>query len=178
MLRSFALAIVGALTLPTQAAAQEAPDFNSIAERLVTQSLAVKPGEIIVITGGPTEVELMGALQVAVAKAGGQPVLQLNIPEANKRMVLETPVEHLKRTPTANLLMTKLADAFINVGSVQDPELFSDVPEDRLAAARQAGMPLNDALSVATFRFVALGQTGGIPTHVAVTGRSMSMLMR
>ncbi len=157
------VAVIGLLATPVLAVAQ-ASDFDSIAEKIVHQSLAVQPGEVIVINGGPTEIALMGALQVAVAKAGGQALLQLNIPEANKRTLMETPLEHLKRLPTAGLLVTRLADAFINVGSIQDPDLMADVPEERLAAARQAGMPLNDAFRTATFRSVALGQTGGIPT--------------
>ncbi len=141
------------------------PDYDAIADNLVNQSAAVRPGEIVVIGGGVSEVELMGAIQVAVSKAGGQPVLTLNLPEANKRALMETSMEHLGQLPTANLLMTKMADVFINVGSVQDPGLFSDAPEERLAAARKAGVPLTRALNIARFRSATLGQTGGIPTE-------------
>jgi aminopeptidase len=141
------------------------PDHDAIADNLVNQSAAVQPGEIVVINGGPTEVDLMGAIQVAVQKAGGQPVISLNIPTANKRGLMETPLEHLGQLPTANLLMTKMADVFINVGSVQDPDLFSDAPEERLAVARKAGVPLTRAISNARFRSATLGQTGGIPTR-------------
>ncbi len=140
------------------------PDYDAIADNLVNQSAAVQPGEIVVITGGTNEIELMGAIQVAVSKAGGQSLVTLNIPKANKRALMETPMEHLGQLPTANLLVTKMADVFINVGSVQDPGLFSDAPEDRLAAARKAGVPLTRALSNARFRSATLGQTGGIPT--------------
>ena len=52
----------------------------------------------------------------------------LNLPRANKRAIMETSMEHLKRTPTAGLLQARMADAFINVASVQDPKLFADVP--------------------------------------------------
>ena len=156
--------IIGsALLLCTYAYAGD-PSYDTIADNLVNQSLAVQPGEIIVINGGPTEVDLMGAIQVAVSKAGGQPVLSLNLPNANKRSVMETPMEYLQQLPTANLMMTKLADAFINVGSVQDPALFADVPEDRLAAIRQAGVPLTRSINNMRYRSATLGQTGGIPT--------------
>ena len=157
------LTIGSALLLGTNAYA-ESPDYDTIAANLVNQSIAVQPGEIIVINGGPTEVDLMGAIQVAVRKAGGQPVLSLNLPKANKRSIMETPMEHLKQLPTANLMLSKITDAYINVSSVQDPELFADVPEDRLAAARQAGVPLTRAFNNMRFRSTTLGQTGGIPT--------------
>lgn len=140
------------------------PDYDAIADSLVNQSLEVRPGETIQITGNPSQIELMGALQVAVAKAGGQPVILLNLPEANKRALMETPMEHLERLPTAQISLMRMFDGIINVASVQDPDLFADVPEDRLAATRRSGQPLNDAFRNARFRSVALGQTGGIPT--------------
>ena len=155
--------IGSALLLCTYAYAGD-PGYDTIADNLVNQSLAVQSGEIIVINGGPNEIDLMGAIQVAVSKAGGQPVLNLSLPEANKRSIMETPMEDLQQLPTANLMLTKLADAFINVGSIQDPSLFADVPEDRLAAARQSGVPLTRAFNNMRYRSVSLGQTGGIPT--------------
>lgn len=140
------------------------PDYDAIADNLVNGSLAVQPGEIIQISGTPDQIELMGALQVAVRKAGGEPLLTLQLPEANKRAILETPMEHLKRLPTAPVLLTKMIDGFINVASQEDPDLFADVPEERLAAGRKAGAPLNHVFRNADFRSVSLGQTGGIPT--------------
>lgn len=142
----------------------QAPDYDAIAGNLVNGSLAVQPGETVVIGGGPSEIDLMAAIQVAVYKAGGQAVLTLNIPQANKRVVMETPVEHLEQLPTAGLLLSKITDVFINVGSIEDPDLFADVPEERLAAFRQAGVPLARAFKNMKFRSATLGQTGGIPT--------------
>jgi leucyl aminopeptidase (aminopeptidase T) len=147
------------------------PDYDAIAESIVNQSLMIQPGESVLINGGPAEIDLMGALQVAVAKAGGQSLISLNIPHANKRTVMETPIEHLGQTPTLPLMITRAVDATINVGSVQDPGLFSDVPEERLKAAREAATPLNDAFRVPTMRNVTLGQTGGIPTDVYAESR-------
>lgn len=141
-----------------------APDYDAIANTLVNQSLEVRPGEAIQINGNPSQIELMAALQVAVAKAGGQPVLILNLPEANKRALMETPMEHLERLPTAQVSLIRMFDGIINVASVQDPGLFANVPEDRLAATRRAGAPLNHIFRNASFRSVSLGQTGGIPT--------------
>jgi leucyl aminopeptidase (aminopeptidase T) len=147
------------------------PAHDSVADKVVNQSLQIQPGEVVIIYGSPTEIELMGALQVAVAKAGGQAILQINIPEADKRAILETPMEHLKQLPTAALLQLKMADATITVGSVPDPDLFADVPEERLAAQRQAGAAFSKAFRTARTRNVSLGQTGGIPTPAYAESR-------
>lgn len=146
-------------------AAIAGPKLDDVAERIVKQSLNVQPGEIVLINGNATEIELMGAMQVAVAKAGGETILQVGIPEANKRAVMETPMEYLGQLRTGQLTLLRMADAIINVASIADPGLFADVPEERLAATRRAAAPLNAAFSNASVRSVTLGQTGGIPTE-------------
>ena len=148
--------------LPLTAAA--GPDYDEIAANLVNESLAVRPGEVIQINGTPDQLKLIAAIQVAVSKAGGEPVVTLNLPDANKRAIMESPMEHLSRTPTAPVMFSRMMDGIINVVSVQDPDLFADVPEDRLAAIRKAGVPLNHVFLTSSVRSVSLGQTGGIPT--------------
>lgn len=140
------------------------PNFDSIADKLVNASLAVQPGETVLITGSPSEIKLMEALYVSVSKAGGQPVVQLNLPNAAKRAIMETPEQHLKIVPTSNLILSRAVDCQINVISIQDPTLFSDVPEERLSISRQASATLNQSLRLVRTRNVSLGQSGGIPT--------------
>ena len=154
----------GILLLAAAPAFAQAPDYDAIADNLVNQSLAVQPGETVTINGGPSQLDLMAALQVAVFKAGGQALLTLTLPEANKRAAMETSIEHLKQLPTANLMLGRLTDVFINVVSIEDPDLFADVPEERLAAFRQASVPLANAFGAMRFRSATLGQTGGVPT--------------
>ena len=155
---------VGLVTLVVSQVLAEANNYDAIADSMVNESLAIQPGELVVIGGTPAEMELMAALQVAVLKAGGQPLLTLNIPEANKRALMEMPIEHMTQLPTQNLLLSKMTDVFINVFSVQEPGLFADVPEERLASFRQAAVPLTRAFNNMRFRSATLGQTGGIPT--------------
>ena len=41
-------------------------DYDSIADKIVHHSLEVKPGEVVIITGTPAEIELLTTLSVAV----------------------------------------------------------------------------------------------------------------
>jgi leucyl aminopeptidase (aminopeptidase T) len=141
------------------------PDYDSVANNLVNAALNVQPGESVLITGTPAEIKLLEALYVSVLKAGGQPVVQLNLPEANKRAIMEMPMEYLKLVPTTPLLMARSFDCQINATSTQDPALFADVPEERQALARKAGATLNHAFRGIRTRSVTLGQVGGIPTQ-------------
>ncbi|NND60242.1 MAG: aminopeptidase [Gammaproteobacteria bacterium] len=156
---------VVAMLLLSPVVAFAGPDYDEIAANLVNQSLSVQPGEVIQISGTPDQMELISATYVAVAKAGGEPIVTLNLPEATKRAMMESDIKHLERTSTAPVLLTKIIDGFISVASVQDPDLFADVPEERLAAIRRAGTPVNHVFRNAKFRSVSLGQTGGIPTE-------------
>ncbi len=141
------------------------PDYDSVASNLVNKSLNVQPGESVLITGTPAEIKLLEAIYVAVFKAGGQPVVQLNLPEADKRAIMEMPVEYLKIVPTAPLIMARAFDCQINATSTQDPTLFADVPEERQAMVRKAGATLSHAFRSLRTRNVTIGQTGGIPTQ-------------
>ncbi|MBS2210399.1 aminopeptidase [Carboxylicivirga mesophila] len=145
--------------------AQEKPDYQSIADKIVNQSLDVKTGEVVVVTGTPAELELIEALVVEIAKAGGHYSVELDLPTANHCAIMETPIEYLEMVNPYPLLKARLVDCYISAGSVQDPTLFSDVPEEKLKASRSANMALRDAFNRAKFRAVYIGQTGGIPSE-------------
>jgi aminopeptidase len=152
-----------AVSLTAQKAVQ--PNFASISAKVVNQSLQVKPGETVLITGTPAEIPLMEALYVAVSKAGGKPVVQLGLPEASKKALMETPVAYLKMPNTFELFQARAVDCIINTGSTQNPQLMADVPEEKLAASRSGFYVLQDAMNLPRFRMVSIGQTGGIPTE-------------
>lgn len=146
-------------------------DFDSVADRIVNYSLKVQPGESVVITGTPAELDLLEALLVAVYKAGGRPRVELDIPTANKRAVMEMPMEYMDYTPTYTLMQFRAVDCFITTSSVQQPGLFADVPEEKFTALRKSQLPVTRALKSAKFRSVDLGQAGGIPTKAFAEAR-------
>ena len=157
----------GAMALalgPAGVVQAEPPDWDSISEKIVRHALGVKPGETVIITGGPTQIELLGALQVATANAGGLPTVQLDIPEANKRSLMETPIEYLAQPPLYKIHQMRNSDSFIDVRSVQEPGIYAEVPEERLAAFRRWDDLSERVFKRAHFRRVTLGQIGGIPS--------------
>jgi leucyl aminopeptidase (aminopeptidase T) len=144
--------------------AQTTPDYDRIAENIVKNSLEVQPGEVVFLYGTPAEMDLLGAMYVAVSKAGGQPAISIGIPEAEKKAIMETPIDYLRQIPINTLMQLKIADCIFNTGSLQDPGLFADVPEERLAASRKGNNAIQEASRTAKFRAISLGQTGGIPS--------------
>ncbi|MFT4761950.1 MAG: leucyl aminopeptidase (aminopeptidase T) [Paraglaciecola sp.] len=142
---------------------------QSVADKIVNQVLEVQPGEVVMITGTPAEVEMMEDYVVAVAKAGGQAFVSLDLPAAYKKAMMETSIDHLKIPNTFRISLIRNVDCFINLGSVQDPQLLADVPEDKLAASREAGKAFTAADKRAHYRGVEIGQTGGIPSKAYAT---------
>ena len=150
--------------LLSAAMAQKKTDYVSVANNIVNTALNVHPGEIVIINGSQETLTLMHELYVAVHKAGGKAVMELNIPEASKRAMMETPLEYLAKPNNYRLMQARTVDCYINLNSTPDAHLFDDVPEERFAAVRQAGQPLNEANRSAHYRAVSLGQVGGIPS--------------
>jgi len=143
----------------------ETPNWDSIAEKIVRSALNIQTGETVIITGGPTQIDLLEALQVAVSKSGGVPSVELDLPSANKRILMETPLRYLGQPPLYTIQQMRLADAFIYVRTIEDPSLYTDVPEERFTAARRSVTLTTQAFKRSHFREVTLGQTGGIPTE-------------
>jgi len=161
---SFVTFVALAFAVNAQESTSGQPDYDAIAHKIVNYALEVKPGEVVIITGTPAEMNLLGALVVEVSKAGGKPSVEVNIPKANKRVLMETPIEYLGMTNTYTLMKLRAVDCIINTGSIQDMKLFADVPEERIAASRKSNHLFSDESNRAHFRSVGLGQTGGIPT--------------
>jgi aminopeptidase len=163
-LKNVLLVAAVAFTMPLLAQKPQ-PNYASISTKVVNQSLQVRPGETVLITGTPAEIPLMEALYVEVSKAGGKPYVQLSLPEAEKRALMETPANYLKMPNAFSLIQARAVDCIINTGSTQNPQLFADVPEEKLAASRSSSYILQDAMTLPRFRMVSIGQTGGIPTE-------------
>lgn len=150
-----------AATLP---AAASDPDYKKIADRIVNQSLEIKPGEYVVIAGTPAEIPIMKEVYIAVEKAGGEGEVQLFLRDAEKRLTMELSADVLAMGSDRILTRMQDRDAMVLMGSTQDPKLYADVPEEKLAALRKASENYMQAIEKSSYRHVYLGQAGGIPT--------------
>jgi aminopeptidase len=157
----FAAAVVACLSLP---AAHAEPDYDAVARSVVTQSAGVKPGDVVYIQGSEAELGVLKALVTATIAAGGLPITTIDLPTANKAGYMAAPMAYLSQAPKADLALLEIADVYIVATGTEDPTLFADVPEDRLHALREASDPVSEGFAKGHFRFVALGQTGGIPS--------------
>jgi leucyl aminopeptidase (aminopeptidase T) len=73
--------------------------FRALAPKLV-ESAAIKPGNLVTISGGPVLVPEMEALGLEVQKAGGRPLLILDSPRLTRSLYADVPEKHLNQLPT------------------------------------------------------------------------------
>jgi leucyl aminopeptidase (aminopeptidase T) len=136
-------------TLASEAAkpAMKAPptDLEKLAERLVTQSAAVKEGEVVLISSGPENVELLEDIAVQVRKAGAFPLVTIGTDRMAKRMYTDVPEKYDSQTDQSDLKLAGVINAAIFVGRESAEGLFADADPKRLAARAKANESIQDA---------------------------------
>ncbi|GAB3097441.1 aminopeptidase [Lysobacter terrae] len=138
-----------ATTAPeTAAAPASAPvkaaytDLEQLAQRVVTQSAAVKEGEVVLINGRTSDAELLEDIAVNVRKVGGFPLIEYGSDRLDKRLFFDVPDKY---DTQANTLGSKLADAVdvvISVSNNATENLFEGADPKRMAARGKTGEPV------------------------------------
>jgi leucyl aminopeptidase (aminopeptidase T) len=170
MARLFAaLVILTAVLWPLAPAADQPAaggprDYDVLAQKLVTQCTRVQDGDIVRITGGVRDVELLESLMVQVAKVGGDPLLYLTPSDrTSRRLYMDVPAKFDQRTSPLELKLAELTTVQISVDSMESEAALADVPAERVAARQKASMPIMEQMLKRNVRSVSLGN-GLYPT--------------
>jgi len=138
-------------------------DLEQLAQRLVTQSAGVKEGDIVLVSGGARDLELLENIVTNVEKVGGHPLLTLNSDRMAKKYFAEVPEKYDSREPKLGLRLAELVNVTINVDSNEAEGLLADVTAARRAAVAKAGQPVGEAFLRRNVRQVNVGN-GLYPT--------------
>jgi len=140
-------------------AAAKAPPTNleQLAERLVAQSAGVKEGEVVLISSGPENIELLENIAVQVRKAGGFPLVTVWTDRLAKRLYTDVPEKYDTQTDQLDLKLAEVIDVTISVGRNSAEGLFADADPKRLAARSKAAEPITEAYVKNNVRTVDVG---------------------
>ncbi|GAB2470511.1 hypothetical protein GCM10011375_38920 [Hymenobacter qilianensis] len=130
-------------------------NYEQIAKQIVNTSAGVKPGELVMITGGQHTLPLMEAVAVEVARAGGQPNMLLTTDKVARATSVEMPESAIQASKSSNWLLG--ADVLIQLPSVEDAKtvLAGTTPERQAKFAKVAAEAgLNKKLDAAKVRGV------------------------
>ncbi len=138
-------------------------DYDVVAQKLVTENARIKEGDVVLVTGGTRDAELLEDIAVQVRKAGAQPLLLMNSEQMAKRMWTDVPEKYDAQDPKLNMKLAEMVDAVIGVDSNETEGLLADVPPARFAARAKAGAPVGEVYLKRNVRQVNLGN-GLYPT--------------
>jgi aminopeptidase len=93
-------------------------NYEQIAKQIVNTSAGVKPGELVMITGGQHTLPLMEAIAVEVARTGGEPAMLVNTDKVERAGAIELPESAIQASKVNNWVLQ--SDVLITLPSVED----------------------------------------------------------
>ena len=113
-------------------------DLEQLAQRVVTQSAAVKEGEVVLITGRTSDAELLEDLAVNVRKAGAFPLVEYSSDRLDKRLFFDVPDTYDTQPNTLGSKLADAVDVVISVSNNSTENLFEGADPKRMAARGKA----------------------------------------
>jgi leucyl aminopeptidase (aminopeptidase T) len=127
-----------AATPATAPAKTSYTDLEQLAQRLVSQSAAVQEGEIVLISGRPSDAELLENIAVNVRKAGGFPLVTYSSDRLSKRLFFDVPAKYDTQVDAAGSKLADIVDVNITLGNTTSENLFEGADPKRMAARGKA----------------------------------------
>ncbi len=148
----------------TEMAKKAAPtDLEALSNRLVTQVAGVKEGEIVFISGGVRDLELLENINTDVRKVGAFPLLTIGSDRLFKKYFEKVPEKYDSQPPELDLKLATLPAVTINLDTNESDESDNGISPVRLAAVGKAGEPVADLYLKRNVRTVGIGN-GLYPT--------------
>lgn len=149
-------------------------DLEKVASNLVNQCANIHEGDIVLVSGGIKNLELLENIAVNVRKKGAFPLLTVDSDRMTRRMFTEVPVKYDSQVPELSLQIVKLMDAQISVASMETPGLLADIPPERFAARNEASKPIQDYMVKNPVKNVSIGN-GIYPTQASADEFGISL---
>jgi leucyl aminopeptidase (aminopeptidase T) len=150
-----------------------------IAEKIITQSARVRPGELVLLFGGDRDLRLLEDLAVATRRAGANPIIQYSTSRLIRRYYEELPPSQDTIPPDTKLL--SISDVVVGTDFI-DGSVVEGIDPKRLAARARADAPFREALTKWKGRFVQVGNglypTPGNAAEAGVSEAQLAALFR
>src|SRR5687767_4582609 len=146
------------------AAPRKAPtDLEQLAARLVNQSAGITTGELVLISGGAQDQELLENIAVHVRKVGAFPLVTLNSDRLAQRLFFDVPDTFDSQADTIGLKLAENFNAIISVNANLDEGIFAGADPKRQAVRAKASQPVAELFLKRKVRQVEVGN-GLYPT--------------
>lgn len=140
-----------------------APDYEAIANRIITQVAGVKEGDVVFISGAPRNMELLENLAIDSRKVGAFSLLMAGTDRMAKKYYDEVPEKYDTQTPDFDLKLATMPTVAINVDASESENVLEGVSPARLANVAKTQQPVGDVYQKRNVRSVEIGN-GLYPT--------------
>ena len=127
---------------PAAQPAKPPTDLEQLAQRLVTQSAAIREGDIVMIQGQARDAELLEDIAVNVRKAGGFPLVTYSSDRLSKRMFFDVPEKYDAQPDALGSKLADIVDVNITLGNGTSENLLEGADPKRIAARTKADEPV------------------------------------
>ncbi len=118
------------------------PRIEKLANLLVNYSVAVKPGDKVVIKGGALAEPLLKAVYIEVLNAGGYPFTMIGLPGTDQLFYRYASHEQLEHIPDPVKLIYETYDVFISIGAADNTRALSGVDPEKFMVQSRASSDL------------------------------------
>jgi aminopeptidase len=140
-----------------------AVDYEALAQKLVNQCGNIHEGEIVLVSGGVNNLELLEDIVVNVRKLGAFPLLTIGSDRMTRRMYTDVPTKFDTQTPELSLKLLSFVTAMISVDYGQAPGLLADIAPERFVTLGKTNEPVTEMVMKNNIKGVSLGN-GLYPT--------------
>jgi len=140
-----------------------ATDLEQLAERLVNQSAGIKEGELVLVSGGTADQELLENIAVHVRKAGAFPQVVLSSDRMAKRLFFDVPEKFDGQADVLGLKLAENFNAVIAVTSNLEEGVFAGADPKRQAVRAKTSLPVTETFLKRKVKQVEVGN-GLYPT--------------
>jgi leucyl aminopeptidase (aminopeptidase T) len=152
-------------------------DYEVLASKFVNTCANIKEGDLVVVSGGVRDMELLENIAVHVRTLGAFPLVTLGSDRMTRRMYDDVPVKYDSQTPEFSLKLAEIIDAVISVDNSETMGLLRDIPAERMALRSEAFIPVSDIPYDRNVRQVSLGDgMYPIADRAAMYGLSLEQL--
>lgn len=132
-------------------------DLDEVADKIVNKCMRVREDEVIQISGGVHNFELVENIAFYVKKQGAFPVIRARTDKLDKMITDGVDIEKLEKVPEHYLKWLEDIDGSIGLDHQKDPRLLSELPEEKVGARRKSRRPINTKFQEEKIRWTGIG---------------------
>jgi len=114
------------------------PRIEKLAGVLVNYSVAVQPGDKVMVQGGTLAAPLLKAVYAKVLQAGGHPFVRVSLPGMEELFFRYASDEQLQHIPEPAKVIYETYDAIISLGGTENTKALSGVDPAKMVTSQRA----------------------------------------